>query len=254
VSSSSIAPLLYPLPVAPRPWIMSHAERCAVLQILRISKPVVSLEIGTAGGGCLQHIRAHSQHTFSIDINPDVAARLSAEMPDVEFLTGNSPNLIHEVFRRCAARHQPLEFILVDGDHSRSGVLADLTAILAHIPCSPLWIAMHDTANPECRRGIEAAPWSAHPHVHMVDLDFVPGALSEGETFRNQLWGGLGVALLRPDARTAPLPAIPVPNLTHSALFRASLDYPSVANRIRRWWRVKRRGLHRRFPQIGRFR
>jgi len=233
---------------------MSHAERCAVLQILRIARPAASLEIGTSGGGCLQHIRAHSQRTFSIDINPDVATRLSVEMPDVEFLTGNSPDLIHEVFRRCGARRDPLGFILVDGDHSYRGVLADLLAILAHVPSSSLWVVMHDTANPECRRGIEAAPWSAHPHVHMVDLDFIPGSLCEGDPFRNQLWGGLGVALLRPDARTGPLPAVTIPNLTYSALFRASLDYPSIANRIRRWWRVKRRGLQRRFPQLGRFR
>jgi hypothetical protein len=87
----------------------------------------------------------------------------------------------------------------------------------------------------------------------MVDLDFVPGALSEGETFRNQLWGGLGVALLRPEVRTAPLPAVAVPNLTYSALLRASLDYPSVANWIRRWWRIKLRGLKRRLPGLGRF-
>ena len=42
-----------------------------------------------------------------------------------------------------------------------------------------MFIAVHDSGNPECRRGISSASWASSPYVHSVELDFVPGQIIE---------------------------------------------------------------------------
>ena len=217
-----------------------------MLHLLRTIRPAVALEIGTCNGGCLEQISQHAQLTYSIDIDPSVKARLADGMPNVEFLCGNSAALIPQVLSRCAERRQALEFVLVDGDHSYNGVRGDLTALLAYEPAKPCWIVMHDSANPECRRGIVDAPWAENRHVHDVDLDFVAGTIAAGETFGDQLWGGFGLALLLPQPRATAQPPIHSGSKTHAALYRQSIHYPGMMNRLRRWWKIKRKGLARR--------
>jgi predicted O-methyltransferase YrrM len=85
---SDVLGRLYPAQGVEPEWLMHDSERMALLHILRISQPVVSLEIGTASGGSLRHIREHSRKTYSIDIDPKVREKLEPRMPDVRFLTG----------------------------------------------------------------------------------------------------------------------------------------------------------------------
>ena len=150
--------LLYPPWHPGRPWLMSHGERASLLHVLRLAAAPSALEVGTAKGGSLQHICRHAQATYSIDIDATVRAVLGPELPAVEFLTGDSKELIGTVLRRCVERAQPLGFVLIDGDHTYDGVKADLTALLAVRPDRPLWILMHDSINPGCRAGIAEAP------------------------------------------------------------------------------------------------
>jgi len=228
---------------------MHDSERMALLHILRISQPVVSLEIGTASGGSLRHIREHSRKTYSIDIDPKVREKLEPRMPDVRFLTGDSAGLIREVLSECRRMNSPLNFALVDGDHTYAGVKADLAAILEYEPPAPLWILMHDSSNPECRRGIAEADWAGNKHVHAVELDFVTGTFNSNEDFLNQIWGGLALALLLPEARTRPL-EIGASNEYHfKVMYRHSIHFPSVLNNLRYWTRVKWKGLKRRLAR-----
>jgi len=44
-------------------------------------------------------------------------------------------------------------FILIDGDHTRSGVRADLNNTLKLVPRYPTIIVAHDSFNPGCRTG-----------------------------------------------------------------------------------------------------
>jgi hypothetical protein len=228
---------------------MSHGERAALLHVLRLAQPPSALEVGTSKGGSLQHIFRHAQTTYSIDIEPEVRKRLAPEMPNVEFLTGDSKELIGTVLRHCATHAQPLGFALIDGDHTYAGVKADLVALLAIRPERPLWVLMHDSTNPGCRAGIAQAPWAANPHVHMVDLDFVTGVLSDDPAFERQLWGGFAIALLLPQPRTHSLVIAASAAKNYDALWRASSHYPSLANYVAGWLRIKRRGLARRMAE-----
>jgi hypothetical protein len=239
-------PLLYPAPGTGLGWLMQHGEKSALIQVLRASRPEAALEIGTCEGGSLRHIRAHARKVYSIDLDPGVRDRLGPAMPDVTFLTGDSRQLIPEVLAACQAARTPLNFVLVDGDHRFAGVKADLDALLAYTPPAPLWILMHDSSNPECRRGIAAANWAANPHVHAVELDFLPGTVSGAADFRDQIWGGMALALLLPEPRQHPLEIHAALAHHFAAMHRASIHYPSIANAVKRWARVKWRGLQRR--------
>jgi hypothetical protein len=237
---------LYPCEGSPLPWYMSHAERLAVRRILEVARPEAALEVGTCEGGCLQQIQQHTPFAISIDIDPGVRERLAPRFPSVEFLTGNSSELIGQAFNRFSQRKTPLGFVLIDGDHSYQGVLKDLRALLQLRPERPVWMLMHDSSNPECRRGIADAPWSDSPFVHLVDLDFVSGTLSEDPRFQRQIWGGLALALLLPELRSSDLAIQASTATNYAALWRASAHYPSVANQVRNWFAIKQAGLRRR--------
>ena len=239
-------------PGAARRWAMSHAERCALLHILELNLPSSAIEIGTDAGGCLEQIRTRADFVYSIDINPDIAARLGPEMPNVEFLTGDSKELIGAALQRCAERSQPLGFVLIDGDHGYRAVQDDIHAVLRYEPARPLWILMHDSANPECRAGIAEAQWASNPHVHMVDLDFVSGTLSQDLLFEDMIWNGFAIALLQPERREGGLQIAASGSRNQALLYRHSIHYPSLANGIRRWMRIKRKGLRRRLDALKR--
>jgi hypothetical protein len=243
--------LLYPAPGARLEWAMQHAEKAVLVQVLRISRPEAALEIGTCNGGSLRQIQAVARQTYSIDIDPQVKERLAGQMPGVTFLTGDSRALIPEVLAACRAAGTALNFALVDGDHRYDGVKADLNALLAYRPAAPLWVLMHDSSNPECRRGIADADWAANPHVHAVELDFVAGSFSPDEAFHRQLWGGLALALLLPEPRPGAVEVSASLAQHFDRIYRQSIDYPSVANTVRYWARIKWRGLQRRLKRGG---
>jgi hypothetical protein len=93
-----------------------------------------------------------------------------------------------------------VEFVLIDGDHSAAGVKRDISCLLTYVPKKPLFVALHDSFNPQCRQGMLEAGWERSPYCHWVDLDFVPGKLGE-----RQLWGGLALAHFLPVARSGDL-------------------------------------------------
>lgn len=237
---------LYPAAGPELDWSMHDSEKMALLHVLWLSQPVVSLEIGTASGGSLRQIRKHSQETYSIDIDPTVRERLAPSMPEVRFLTGDSARLVRDVLEECRRKGTPLNFALVDGDHTYKGVKADLDAILEYEPSAPLWILMHDSSNPECRRGIAGANWAGNKHVHTVELDFVAGTFNAHDDFMDQVWGGFALALLLPEARTSPLEIGASSDHHFKVMYRHSIHYPSISNFVRYWLRVKWKGLKRR--------
>jgi hypothetical protein len=246
-TSYDFSSLIYPR--TSRPWHMSHAERCALLRVLEVSAPQAAIEIGTDQGGCLEQIRTHAETVYSIDINPEVACRLETSMPNVEFLTGPSRTMIPFALRRCAETRQELGFVLIDGDHRRQSVMEDIAAVLAWKPTRPLWILMHDSGNPDCRSGIMEAAWTSNPYVQVVDLDFVNGAISDVDEFRDSIWGGLAVALLLPYERLGSLEIAASAARNQEALCSCSILHQSLTKRVGWWIGTKSKELHRRLAR-----
>jgi len=154
--------------------------------------------VGTYHGGSLSLISQYSKMVFSIDIDETIPSRLS--FPNVSFLTGSSHLILPVLLRELDQAGIPVDFVLIDGDHSTDGVKRDIRCLLHYVPKKPLFVALHDSFNPGCRQGMLEAGWEESPYCHWVDLDLVPGKLANGE-----LWGGLAVAYFLPEPRTAAL-------------------------------------------------
>ena len=145
-------------------------------------------------GGSLQVISQYARKVYSLDISAEPQAKLSSSFSNVEFLVGNSRELLPRLLDDISSQGQQLGFVLVDGDHSPSGVMADANAILKYEPVRRLLIVFHDSFNPECRSGILSADWQACDYVHYFEADFVPGIYYEhalGRAAARSMWGGL---------------------------------------------------------------
>ncbi|GAC1442003.1 MAG: hypothetical protein NVSMB51_22230 [Solirubrobacteraceae bacterium] len=180
--------------LAASPWQMSYGERAALEGVVAQIKPRLAIEIGTAEGGSLRRIAAHSREVHSFDLvrpAPEVAA-----LDNVTFHTGDSHQLLPAFLDELAADGRSVDFILVDGDHSAEGVKLDLEHILASDAVQRTVILLHDTMNDVVRDGIQQVPSDDHRKLVLMDLDFVPGYLARREPYRLQLWGGLGLIVV----------------------------------------------------------
>ena len=183
-------------------WHMLPGERAALLFLLQLYKPQVSIEIGTFRGGSLRPISALSEKVYTFDI--DASQHRMAPL-NVEFVTGDTANTLDPVVSSLNDSGDEVNFILIDGSHEERGVLLDVNSCLKYKPKKrPCVIVMHDSWNPAVRSGIMAANWGDCVHAHGLDLDFVPGILQSRPDIAGQIWGGLAVALLLPEVRTAP--------------------------------------------------
>lgn len=186
-------------------WHMQGGERAAILYLLSVLRPAVSIEIGTFRGGSLRPISHFSKKTYTFDIDP-MQHRMAPLFPTVEFVTGDTAVSLPPIIDALSRGTEELGFVLVDGSHETAGVRHDIDCCLRYVPrSSPCAIVMHDSANPAVREGILSARWGEFPHAHALDLDFVPGALYGRHDIHNQLWGGIAVGLLLPTHRTGPM-------------------------------------------------
>lgn len=185
-------------------WQMDSHERLAIQAILSQLRPSLAIEVGTYKGGSLQVLADFSQKVISIDIDPSVKLALEQHFENVDFYTGKSHELLAQIFENKELT-QKISFILIDGDHTTKGVKTDILTILNYfIPKMTCVILMHDSFNPDCRRGILEAPWSKYPFVHELDLDFMPGKYygsAHDTAAPRTMWGGFACALLQPYER-----------------------------------------------------
>ena len=184
---------------------MQGGERATLLYLLTAIRPQVSVEIGTFRCGSLRPISHLSKRVYTFDIDPN-QHRPKNDFPNVEFVTGDTAVTLQPVIEMLSSGDDPLGFILIDGGHETEGVRIDIETCLRYQPRkSACIIVMHDSSNPAVRRGIIAADWNGCPYVHGLDLDFVPGALYGRADIRNQIWGGLALAVLLPERRLGAL-------------------------------------------------
>jgi hypothetical protein len=191
-------------------WQMTRVERLAFLNILNRIKPNLSLEIGTDKGGSLEAIMAYSKNAISIDINSRNQNNLSKLdfFKNVQFISGDSAQLLPELIDVFHANAIHPDFILIDGDHSTNGALRDINSILKIQPIRPICVVMHDSFMPSVRRAILNANWSGNPFVHYIEVDYAYGSfipLVENPS-NVKMVGGLAMALLKPTKRSFDLP------------------------------------------------
>jgi hypothetical protein len=204
-------------------------EELAMHQCLLSSlKPKLSLEVGTFQGQTFSLIAEYSEHAISVDPDPSVKQKLGPLFSNAEFITATSDEALPELVSRFNDKKLPLEFVFVDGNHSKEFVRRDINNLLAYQPITKTVILMHDSFNPECREGIATANWKQCDFCHFVELDFVPGIVHPDHKVRGQLWGGLAMALLLPEHRKGELHI----RRTHELAFRAA-----SGAQLSSWWR-----------------
>lgn len=176
-------------------WSMTRNERYCLIKLLEKIKPKISIEIGVYNGGSLQVLSENSEKVYAIEIDINVKKRLENKFSNVEFLIGDSKDILPQLLKELQSRNESVEFALIDGDHSALGVKTDITNLLEYVPVKKLHVLMHDSFNPTCRKGMTSVDYNKNKHVHYVEIDYISGVF-EPDGLKNEMWGGLAHILL----------------------------------------------------------
>jgi hypothetical protein len=225
-------------------WQMDYCERATLIPVLQNFRPTISIEVGTYSGGSLAVLSRFSQKVFSLDINPLSSEYLVGRFPNVAYVIGDSKLELPRILETVEREQSGPTFVLVDGDHSAAGVLADLNNILRFQPRHPTIVMAHDSFNPDCRTGMLQARWADSPHVHLVEIDFQNGYIFE--ISNGQMWGGLALAVLLPEKRKGELTV----SRRHELLYRTILAQ-SLRQQHRSWITHQAGRAMRKLRRIG---
>lgn len=223
-------------------WQMTTCEQLALSQVLESLSPEHAIEIGTHRGGSLQVLAHHCRQVDSIDIDPSIPEALGGLFSNVTFHTGNSSELLPNILSQAVRANHPVDFVLIDGDHSSEGVRRDINCLLSLRPITKMVVLMHDAFNPDCRAGIVSANWRECPYVHEVEIDFIPGVYHQhayDSAAARTMWGGFACALLKPDPRQGQL----LVSQRQQGLFQAVHLQSSHATSNRTWVQRAKDGL-----------
>jgi hypothetical protein len=221
-------------------WQMNPAERLALVALLDFLRPRLSMEIGSKFGGSLAVLSHYSERVVSLDIDPTVPERLK-RFDNVDFVIGDSRKTLPSVLQGLEETKEPLSFALIDGDHTAAGVRRDIESFLGYCPVKPLYILMHDSFNPDVRKGIKTAGWEDCAQVQALDLDFVPGVMIAERPLAREMWGGFALAVLGPDRRKGRLKTTAGAELVyrssypvsmHNLVFRRAMQVGQAIRRV----------------------
>src|SRR2546430_5736332 len=104
---------------------MHESERLALTAVLSRVRPKCAVEIGTYFGGSLSLISQYASLVFSIDIDSDVPKRVG-KLANTNYLTGDSQLVLPTLFEELNTAGIPVNFILIDADHSAEGARRDI--------------------------------------------------------------------------------------------------------------------------------
>ena len=200
-------------------WQMLECERIALTGVLARLRPRGALEIGVYHGGSFSLAAQFSTRIIGIDNDPAVRTRFTLPH-NAELLIGHSEKMIPRALATFAKAGLPLQYVLIDAEHSAEGVRRDINLVLKYRPMMPMVMLIHDSGNAGCRAGVLSADWNSNTHVHAVQCDFVPGQIVEHSIRdgRAQVWGGLALAYLDPSPRSGEL----VPRQGSATMIRAA--------------------------------
>lgn len=183
-------------------WEMENHERAIFHYLLNEIKPKISLEIGSRSGGSIQFLCSISEKVYCIDCDHEIEQRLTDKgLKNIEFHIGDSK----EILKNFLSLHELPTFIHIDGDHTEKGAFQDLDTVLSITPQKTTYVLMHDTFNPEVRKGINNVDFNSKEHLSFADLDFAPGILHKRKVVKGQIWGGFSLFILDPTKRTSEL-------------------------------------------------
>ena len=184
-------------------WLMTDAERSALSALLSELRPESAIEIGTYRAGSLGIISKFCKQVYTLDIDSSIRDMYQDRFPNVQFIVGDSDEKLPPLLEKIQRSDEPLGFVLIDANHTEKGVRRDIENVLRYTPTRPLYIIMHDSFNPGCRKGILTANWSSNPYVHMVELDYIIGRFATKEEIDNYrtMWCGFALAIMLPEKR-----------------------------------------------------
>jgi hypothetical protein len=173
-------------------WQMSSGEQAAIAGLVERIDPKLAIEIGTADGACAGRLAERVPEIHCFDLSPP-----QLQLPDsVSLHIGDSHELLPQVLADLAQKGRNVDLVLVDGDHSPSGVRRDIEDLLDSPAIGRTAIVIHDTANERVRLGVDAVRFAAWPKVAYVHLDWIPGQLFREPGLENELWYGLGLVIV----------------------------------------------------------
>jgi hypothetical protein len=173
-------------------WQMSSGEQAAIEGLLAQIAPGLALEIGTAEGAGARRLADRVGELHCFDLSPP-----SLELPENAVMhVGDSHELLPSALEGFAAEGRNVDFVIIDGDHTASGIRQDIEDLLDSPAVGQTVIVIHDTANERVRHGIDAVRFAAWPKVVQVHLDWIPGQLFREPKLLHELWYGLGLVVV----------------------------------------------------------
>jgi Methyltransferase domain len=219
---------------------MSAGEQAALEGILSMISPRISVEIGTYTGGSLKRISQHSDHVHTFDL----ASHVTEHLPNVDYHLGDSATSVSQVLTDLEREGLSVDFVLIDGDHSRTGVYRDARNILDSKTTRDAVLLFHDIANEAVRSAVREAIRGRQ--LAYVDLSFtVPARVS---SLLGEAWGGFGLVV------------VGGPLWPHTPDVRPNVTWRTTTRRGRLWRALspvrsfKRAGAYRLRPLVRRWR
>jgi len=159
-------------------WLMSTREKLGLIGLLHCLNPKKVLEFGYHRGGATKWLSQFADKVITVDVN-EFVTEAPNRFQNVE--AWNCPTL--EAASRIKTEKLFFDLAIIDADHSRQAVCSDINRIISHSDI----ILMHDSFNPDCRKGMIDALQNQKSHAYY--LDFIP-SISKNDG----LWGGLAIA------------------------------------------------------------
>lgn len=176
------------------PVWMTRAERLLLYTLTFCLRPRRYLEIGTYQGGSALLVNSALEslgsdgRLFCIDPQPAIAPdHWQLLQARTKLIEGYSPRVLPKVMRLAGGR---FDLVLVDGDHTYQGVLADAEGVLSCVEHGG-YVLFHDGFHPDVRRAIDEFVDGHRGEV--MDLGMVTREVtSELDEAGNRVeWGGL---------------------------------------------------------------
>lgn len=172
------------------PVWMTVGERLLLYTLAYTLRPQHYLEIGTFQGGSALIVSSamdaldSTGHLYCIDPNPQISPETWAKLEHrTTVFEGCSPHILQD---ESELADNLFDVVLIDGDHSYSGVLKDAEGILPLV-CSQGYIIFHDGFGSDVKQAIDE--FVENNNGKVVDLGLLTREITI-DTDGNQ-WGGL---------------------------------------------------------------